>query len=311
MRSLIAFFIIVISLSAGAKASKTATPDADIPDIKDIPRLAAGLAPGTIAWATPDQLHPTQPQTGHREVARKVEDFEALLKKNVQKFSKKLFKDAYTDSVSPVYIAQTPESDSRYGTEAVLGYITDRTHGSDAQSQMILKTYGEKALSEPIYDSSGRPLNFILVKVMGDKSNLSPSAFADFMVRTKNCYLKLWSRGSKGKTVISDISFDQLPEKVIDTSDNPYRGLIGALQHEDELGRSTTDFSQFVDSQALVDNNVVTWDEISLQAGKKVYKKAEEKAATFFKSPKAKGLPGTEPDDNGTDNSAPQCSVLF
>ena len=267
----------------------------DMPDIRDIPRLQAGLPPGTLAWATSEQLHPTQPQTGHREVARKAKMFEEMLRKGGDKFSKELFEFAYTHSVSPVFIAKTPSFDSRFGAEPVLGYITDRTHGSDAQSQMLRKIYGKKGLRIPILDKKGRPLNFILVKVMGDMSNMDFASFVKFMEDNKHCYLKNWKRGPHGSTVIEDIDFMELPELVTETTDNPYRGLIGELQHDKELGRSSSDFSQFIDAEALVDHHIVSWDEISETASKKAYRRALEKADEFFKSPAAMGLPGESP----------------
>ena len=65
----------------------------EILPIEYLPRLQAGLKPGTIAWATPDQLHPTQPQIGVRAALRKLEkNFWPLLEKNKYSFPKDLYK---------------------------------------------------------------------------------------------------------------------------------------------------------------------------------------------------------------------------
>jgi len=288
---IISCLFVVSSISVFAD-DKDNSADIQVPDMQDIPRLKAGLAPGTIAWATPDQLHPTQPQTGLREVKRKAKRFEDMLKDDGKSFSKELLEFAYKNSVSPVFIAATPKKDSRAGEMDVLGFITDRTHGSNAQSHMIKKIYGKKGYREPIYDERGRPLNFILVKIMGDQSKMSEKEFAEFMVKNKHCYLKDWKRGADGETIVEDIDFAGLPETVYQTTDNPYRGLVGALQHDKELGRSDSDFSQFVDAQALLKHKIVEWDEISLDATDKEYNKAEKAAAKFFASPQAAGLPG-------------------
>ena len=269
-----------------------AKTEARLSDISELPRLRAGLPAGTIAWATPDQLHPTQPQTGWREVERKVQRFEDLLEDKGQRFSQKLFEFAYNSSISPVVIGPTPTSDSRYGSEAVLGYVTDRTHGSNAQSRMIKKIYGKKGLSEVLTDGEGRPLNFVLVRVMADRSDLTTPEFNSFMVTNRYCYLENWRRGKKGKTVIEKIDFADLPEKVYETTDNPYRGFIGELQHLGKVGRSETAFSQFVMARALVEHDVVEWDEIDLKAKAKAFEKAVKAGTKFFKSPEAAGLPG-------------------
>ena len=272
-----------------AETKKDETP---APDILSLPRLARGLPVGAIAWATINQLHPTQPQTGKREVTRKSRDFEALLPKDNSKFPKKLYEDLYHDSITPVYIATTPPQDSRYGQEPVLGYVTDRTHGSNAMGEMIKKTWGKKALRAPILDDKGRPLNFVIVQVRGDLSDKTPGRFAAYMVQNNFGYLKLWSRAKDGSTAISDISFFQLPENVMDTTDNPYRALVGELQHEKKLRRVATDFSQFIDAEGLLSHHVVSWDQISLDASDKVYGKALKAAEDFFNSPEAAGLPG-------------------
>lgn len=282
-----------------------------IPDIKDLPRLRAGLPPGTIAWATPDQLHPTQPQTGKREVQRKAEKLKDLLRANGGKFSRKLYEYVYQKRLIPVYVAKTPESDSRYGKEEILGYATDRTHGSNAQSQVIKDIYGKAGLSQVIYDKDGRPLNFILVKVMEDDTYMSEKEFKKYMVENDHCYLYKWSRGKKGVTDVQKISFYDLPERVLDTTDNPYRGLVGRLQYLGLLGRSDSDFSQFVVAEALLKYNVVDWDSISLQATERSFTRAIREAKFFLMSKKAQGLPGTSQDPYLRGRQALTCESVF
>ena len=258
------------------------------PDFDQIPRLRAGLPVGTIAWVLPEQLHPTQPQTGKREIERKKENLKKRLKDHGKKFSKKLYNFVYSQGPATAYISPSLTVE----TSRPIVYITDRTHSTEAQSEMIRDLYGEKALTKTIKDSKGLPLNFILVQVMGDKSELSESAFVDFMVRERHCYLKEWSRAKDGTTLVQDINFEDLPQNVWQTTDNPYRGLIGELQSQALLGRTPMNFSQFIDAAALEKANVVSWDEIDLKAGKKTYANAVKKAAYFFSSQLAADLPG-------------------
>lgn len=262
------------------------------PDIRTIPRLRAGLEPGTIAWATVDQLHPTQPQTGKREVKRKREKFEDMQKRG--EFSQQLFEYLYNEGLSPVYIGVPLAGDSRENEMSELGYLVDRTHGSNALADLYVKLYGRKSLHDPIYDSDGRPLNYVLVKVQGDLSKKSSTDFVHYMVENRFCYLKLWKRRDGGGTRIRDIAFSDLPETVYQTTDNPYRSLIGALQHEHELGRSSVDFSQFVDAEALIHEHIVEWDDISKKASDESFHKALKRADDFFESKQARNLPGVE-----------------
>ena len=121
---------------------------------------------GRAKAATYNQIHPTQPQVGYREVARKLKDyFLSRLNKNEHKFSRDLYEFCYTNSLAPAYVASTPATDSRHGVEPVLAYITDRTHGSTAMADLIVKTYGEDALSKPIYDQDGRGQEIALVRL--------------------------------------------------------------------------------------------------------------------------------------------------
>jgi len=258
--------------------------DGAVPDIKDIPRLRAGLAPGTVAWATLDQLHPTQPQVGMREVLRKAKRITELLKDGGKKFSKELYQRMYRKGIAPVYIGQTPASDSRYGTQRALGYNTDRTHSTHALAKVIKEVYGKKALSEPIYDEKGRPLNFVLVKVMADQSQMSEKEFAEWMVANKDCYLENFIFKKNGDTEIEKIAFSQLPEKVYETTDNPFRGLIGEMQNQDMLAKSEQDFSEFEKAEALVRNNVVRWPQIDENASEKEYAAAEKDADRYLRS---------------------------
>ena len=290
---LIAMFIALPASPAWAGQGKD-----KVPDIRDIPRLKPGLKPGTLAWATIDQLHPTQPQTGKREVKRKRKIFLDLVPKNDKKFPKRFYKFLYRNNlISPVFIAKTPEYDSRHETHDFLGYISDRTHTENAIADMIYKRFGEDALTEPILDEKGRPLNFVLVRVVEDRSKLTPSLFARLMVREDHSYLELWSRGRNGNTVISPIDFTELPETVYETTDNPYRGLIGEAQNRRYLGRSKTDFSQFVAAKALYQNTKIPWDDISHDASDKQFEKAMDQAKDFFDSRAAVGVPGADPSD--------------
>jgi hypothetical protein len=268
----------------------------EIDDIRDLPVLAPGLKKGTIAIAFPDQLHPTQPQTGFKELKKyKIPFIENLLKEADGGYPKDLFKALLKhQSISPVYLHAPLRGDSRYGKMDVLGWTTDRTHGSDAQSQVYEEVYGKKGLRHLLYDKKGRPLNFILVQVMEDTSDMSDSQFAQFMVEKNHSYLSYFSRRKDGGTSVRKISFRDLPEKVYETTDNPYRGVVGVLQRKDDLGRSSSDFSQFVIARALAKSGTVTWDEISDEASKKDYKKARKAAVEFLSSPAAKDLPGVE-----------------
>lgn len=306
-------------LAAQADAADAAEAElkaelAKISDIRDLEILRPGLKPGTIAIAFPDQLHPTQAQTGHQELEEfKIPFFKDLMNKNPKNFSKQLFQAVLDHtSVSPVYLHAPLKGDSREGSMPVLGWITDRTHGSDAQAQVYEKAFGEKGLRKLLYDKQGRPLNFILVQVMDDVSNLNESEFIDFMQTNRHCYLKTFRRKKNGDTEIKKISFRDLPQDVTKTGNNPFRGLVGVIQHLDpkSLGRSSTDFSQFIDAQALVKHKVVKWDDISATASKKTYEKARRKAIRFFKSRNAENLPGADPTKNkkSADDSGQQGS---
>jgi hypothetical protein len=290
-------FALTLALVLLGPQQTWAKRDDKVPSMADIPRLQPGLRPGTIAWATVDQLHPLQPQTGKREVRRKRKIFKRLLPENAEKFPKKLYKYLYGEIIVPVIIGKTPKTDSRYGTQDFLGYNTDRTHSSNALADIIYKKYGKKGLSEPIYDDNGRPLNFILVKVVEDRSKLAPSLFSKLMIREDHTYLRLWSRGRRGNTVITDIDFNELPEKVYETSDNPYRGLIGEAQNKGYVGKSNTDFSQFTQAEALYNRTEIKWDDISSEATDKQYDKALEQTEKFFDSRDAVGVPGANPTD--------------
>lgn len=258
--------------------SNVATEVSESLDIEKIPRLSADLPEGTVAWATLDQLHPTQPQTGKREVIRKIDMFKDAMKDDGKKFSKDFFELAQKQ-MAPAYIAKTPLSDSRYGKEPVLAYITDRTHGSNALSELYVKKFGPEALSKPLFDKKGRPLNYVLVKVSGNKTALSETQFKDFMVKENHTYLENWSRGKKGETVIEKITFDQLPEKIIQTTDNPWRAYIGELQDEG-LRRVAVDYSQFKMAKELNNSGEVTWDDLT--SSEKKYEHAKEKGMKFF-----------------------------
>jgi hypothetical protein len=298
---------------------RTTLPEID--DIRELPVLAPGLKKGTIAIAFPDQLHPTQPQTGFKELKKyKIPFVEDFLKQTKSRYSKDLFKALLKhQSISPVYLHAPLRGDSRYDKMDILGWVTDRTHGSDAQSQVYEEVYGKKSLRRLLYDKKGRPLNFILVQVMDDVSAMSDAQFTQFMVEENHSYLSYFSRRKDGGTSVRKISFRDLPEKVYETTDNPYRGLVGVLQRKDDLGRSPSDFSQFVIARALAKLGTVKWDEISQEASKKDYKKARKAAVEFLSSPAAKDLPGVEAlqdadlNDESIDSpsSGPSCKILL
>ncbi len=259
--------------------TNSATEVSESLDIEKLPRLSADLPEGTVAWATLDQLHPTQPQTGKREVLHKIDMFKDAMKDDGKKFSKDFFKLAQKQ-MAPAYIAKTPIGDSRYGKEPVLAYITDRTHGSSALSELYVKKFGPEALSKPLFDKKGRPLNYVLVKVSGNKTAFTEAQFKDFMVKENHTYLENWTRGKKGETLINKISFDQLPEKVIQTTDKPWRAYIGELQDEG-LRKVAVDYSQFKMAKKLNASGEVTWDDLT--SSEKKYEHAKEKGMKFFK----------------------------
>src|ERR1035437_335633 len=118
MKKIFALTLIVASLALGDSGWAGKNKDFDI---RNLPRLSEDLKPGTLAWATVDQLHPMQPQTGKREVNRKRKVFKELQTEDVAKFPKKLFKMMIKeDYIAPIFIGKTPENDSRYGKEDVL-----------------------------------------------------------------------------------------------------------------------------------------------------------------------------------------------
>lgn len=289
MRRLLKFKISCFAMGLALASIAVAGDDAssEPPDIRQLPRLREGLPPGTIAWATIDQLHPMQPQAGFREVKRKSGTLKEKLGKNENKFSEELYKFFYKESLAPVYVGPVPAWDSRFGRMRSLGYLTDRTHSSFAHSRVIKRVYGEHALSEPIYDKQGRPLNYVLVRVERDWSTMNEDDFARAACAERRCYLKRWNRAQSGETTIEDIPFAALPEKVYQTTENPYRDLLGDLQHDDKLARSSVPFSQFYLGEVLATDTdpVVSWDDIQSDAKDGDYDKAKGKAAKYFRRP--------------------------
>lgn len=73
-------------------------------DIRDIPRIAPGLGPGTLAWALVSDLRPTQPQVGEDIVQTKKAKFEEKLNKNPRKFSEEFFDYIKRKQVAPIYL---------------------------------------------------------------------------------------------------------------------------------------------------------------------------------------------------------------
>jgi len=206
--------------------------------------------------------------------------FEEAMKNEGKKYSKDFLKAA-KKQIAPAYLATTPKSDSRFGKEPILAYITDRTHASNALAELYTEIYGPEALSKPIYDKKGRPLNYILVKISGNKTKLTEKEFSDFMIQENHAFLEKWSRGPKGETVINKITFKELPEKVLDTTDNPWRAFIGEMQDEGMLDKIPVDYSQFKIAKNIQGNDAVTWDDIS--EGENDFKEAQEKTLEYLK----------------------------
>jgi hypothetical protein len=255
-----------------------------IPDIRHLPRLSANLPKGTIAWATIDQLHPLQPQTGKREVTDKEAKFENLLRTNFEKFSPDLYEYLYSKTMIPVFIGKTPRSDSRYGKEKILGFASDRTHTANAMAELIEYYYGKRGLREPIYDAKDRPVNVVIVRVASNLSGYTPTRFANAMVKNNHGYFVNWSQADDGSTVLEPITFKQLPEKVYQTTDNPFRSVISSLIHNNDIQKRNTDFYQFRKAEKLANAEVVTWDSISEDASDKNYRRAVDDCADFFNS---------------------------
>ena len=250
-------------------------------DIEQIRPLEKGMKPGTIAYVLVDQLHPTQPQTGKREVERKIKNLKSKLKSNGQKFSKDFFKEMI-DQMAPVYLAKTPQGDSRVGKYDFLAYLTDRHHGADAMSQLYKELYGKQGRHEVFVDDKGRALNVMLVRVVEDKTDLNEKEFSEFMVKNNRGFFEIWSEGSKGETRIDVLKFNQLPTHIWDTTDNPYRSVIGDLQKQKHLEKLNFEFSQFYLAKELVQAEVLQWQDISLSASDQDYEAGLEKAQIFF-----------------------------
>jgi len=259
-------------------------PLAEAQQIHEIPRLSGDLPEGSLAWATVDQLHPAQPQTGFREVQSTTQDFLQLLRHSAGDFPTGLFETLLKKGyIIPVHLTRTPEWDSRSGRQDVLGFATDRTHEAAALALAYASFFGQEGLSEPRYDAEGRVLNFILVRVVQNHCDLRPSQFAERMEQGQNCYLTEFYRQSDLSSGFRRLKFWDLPEKVHQTTDNPYRGLIGALQRRGEIKKTGVHFAEFDLAAELARLGVVHWDEISSRAGPKRYQRALQRAADYFR----------------------------
>jgi hypothetical protein len=264
-----------------------------IKDIRDLPVFRPGLPVDTIAIAFPDQLAPTQPQVGKYETDHyKIPFFKRLLKERGRTYSDAQFRALLRKaSVSPAYLHAPLAGDPR---EGVVAFITDRTHGAYSQSEVYSEAFGEEGLNHLLLDDKGRPLNYILVWIREDLTSLSDSEFIAHMVEEEHCYLKRFVRNRDGSTSILNIDFRDLARRVSELDNNPYRGAIGDVQRRFAkiLGHSYFDFYQFLDAEALVQNNVVSWDEISKSASAETFEKGIKKVKRFFQSAAALGLPG-------------------
>ncbi len=283
------------------------------PDIQikgqDIPHLRPGLPVGTIAWVLPIEIQPSQPQVGENEIERKKNEFEDEFKKknkDIWDFSNDFLDFALKENVSPAYIVDVPTSDSRHGKLDHLAIITDRNHGAKAQSLMLREVFGNAALSEVFmsHDKESNPLNWHLVKVMGDLRGQPTSQIVDFLSKNGGLYLKKWSRGEDGSTQITPIHFDQLPETPLLTTNNPYRDFIGDLQHRDKAPRIPVNYSQFLMAEGLIQADLVKWDDIA-NYGNKDYDKTADRVEDFFKSKEGKQLVDSIRDNKFIETTTP------
>jgi hypothetical protein len=254
-----------------------------VPEIFTLPQLSEDLAPGTLAWAYPDQLHLSQPQTGHAEVHFKYENFKALFGQENNKqihFSEELYQSLFTKSIAPVVISP------RFEEKKSQSFLLDRTHTTEALSKLYREILGESGLRTAAMDHQGRPINIILVRVTENlsKNQMSRDEFSKYMVDHKYCYLKNFVMLKDAKTLISEIPFSQLPEAPGKTTNNPFRSFVWALQQENILEKSGTDFDEFRIAEIFVEQDVVRWPEISGDRKSHEYQKAIEKAKLFLKS---------------------------
>jgi hypothetical protein len=292
---ILTLLILGLTIAVGI-ATKADPPKVRVPDFKTIPPLSKDLPAGTIAWALINQEHPSQPQTGHWEVKRKFKIFRDLYKKADGKFPQELYERMYREFIVPGYLGPVKRTDKRYGKTDSLFYLDDRTHTSFGDAMAIEKTYGVKALSTPLFDDEGRPLNFILVKVIENKSDMTFRKFADFMTDNDHAYLQYWSEAKDGGTSIRRISFNDVPDQVYETTDNPFRSLVSWAQEKGIIGRSTSDFAQFVDAEIIVKNTKIGWGEIDDTASKKELKKARKRLRKFIESDseEVRSMPGMD-----------------
>jgi hypothetical protein len=280
-------FLILVGQFQDAKA-KDSIQNQDKPALKykilSLPRLSADLPDGTLAWATIDQLHPTQSQTGRRTVKERRNKFEDLLKEDGDEFSKKLFKELREHYVVPVILANTPEYDTRHGHLSALGFMTDRHHTTQALAELYLRTYGKKAIYKPIYDEKDRPLNFVLVRVVSNKTHLSTKELENFLTRKNRSYMDNWTRSWDGGARIREIDFRSLPETVLETTDNPFRGFVSDMQERGIIPKNQRDFSQFRIAESILENKLATWDEVSHKPGNDEYEEAVDRVKKYYKN---------------------------
>lgn len=270
------------SLSEAANEVDTPAANIKVPALRDIPRLTADTPEGTIAWATIDQLHPTQPQVGGREVERKV----VSLKKLKQRLTPdKFYEFLYLNRQVPVFIGPVPPSDTRSGKYKGLAYPTDRHHAASAITTLeteLMSTdpVGRRdALSEPIL-VDGLPTNFVLVKVVGNKMTEGPTPptfaeFAKFMTEPgrNRVYLQDWKPGTGGLPAINEIPFENLPSRIWEMTDNPWRSATGLLKLS-LPGLYGTDFAQFKTAEYLVSKGFLKYEDIGPEATFKTYVKS-------------------------------------
>ncbi|MFN7825272.1 MAG: ParB/Srx family N-terminal domain-containing protein [Pseudobdellovibrionaceae bacterium] len=253
-------------------------------EILSLPRLSEALPEGTLAWATIEQLHPTQPQTGKTAVKERRKKFEDLLKEDGEKFSKKLYKELKEKYIVPVIIGATPRYDSRFGLYPTLGYLTDRTHTTRALAEMYVRTYGPEAIRTTFVDERGRPLNYVLVRVTKNKAQLSTSEFERYLSTGNRSYLENWTRADSGETKIQRIKVSDLPETVLETTNNHFRGFVSDLQDREIIPGDSHDFSQFRIAETLLKKGLASWDEVSAKPGSRAYEAVVDRVEKYYES---------------------------
>lgn len=265
----------------------------NIPDIRSISRLNANTPAGTIAWATIDQLHPTQPQVGGREVRRKA----AQLRKFMTTLTpQKFYEYLYLNRQVPIFVGPVNSEDSRAGKYASLAYPTDRHHAASAMNAVLMELINSNpalyrnSLTEPMLNQ-GFPTNVVIVRVVGNTlidSNgaITFAEFAKFMAApdANRAYLREWQpstdkdgRAAKERPEITEIAFDKLPRTIWEMRDNPWRAAAGLIKVS-LPGYYGTDFAQFKTAEYLTSNGYLKYSDIGPGASFQSYYSSVSKA---------------------------------